>query len=79
MAAPQGFPDIRLFLHEHQIDHGWLRTVLLQYLSSNLQTDSDIWIDHAAWDYRHAITEFTNLLEDEPDDLDDDESDSDFD
>lgn len=79
MSAPKEFPDLRSFLHQHNIDHGWLRTVLFQYLETNPQTDSDAWEDHTVWDFRNTITEFTNLLEEEPEDLDDDESDSDID
>ncbi|MDQ6479805.1 hypothetical protein [Dyadobacter sp. LHD-138] len=75
MATPNNLTDLRLFLHTRQIDHAWLRTVLFQYLEENTQTDLDILSDHQVWDYRNIITEFTNLLCEDPEDLESDEDD----
>lgn len=73
MAAALHFEDLRLYLHSKGIDHAWLRTVLEQYLSQNKQTDMDTFTDHSVWEYRNTIADFGNLLQDEPDELDDDE------
>ena len=74
MPQPTDFEDLRELLHRRHIDHAWLRTVLHQYLESNPQTDSDdIHHDHQVWDYRNTVEEFAKLLNDDPDELDDDE------
>lgn len=73
MATPNNLTDLRLFLHTRQIDHAWLRTVLFQYLEENQQTDHDIMSDHQVWDFRNAVEEFANLLNEDPEDLKDDE------
>jgi hypothetical protein len=72
MALPSNFTDIRIFLHIRDIDHAWLRTVLLQYLGENGQTGSDRLTDHQVWTVRNTISEFTQLLNEDVD-LDDDE------
>lgn len=73
MATPNNLTDLRLFLHTRQVDHAWLRTILFQYLEENPQTDLDIMSDHQVWDYRNTIEVFANLLNEDPEDLDDDE------
>lgn len=75
MAAPKGLDDLRLFLHQRHIDHGWLRTVLVQYLGSNGQTDDNVFDDHQVWDFRNTVFEFAKLLDEDPDELEDEPED----
>jgi hypothetical protein len=73
MAAPQGLQDLRLFLHSCRIDHAWLRTVLVQYLGDNGQSDGNIFDDHHVWEFRNTVNEFTKLLDEDPENLDNDD------
>ncbi len=74
MAAPKGLEDLRFYLHSRQIDHAWLRSVLHQYLQRNIQSDGGILDDHLVWDFRNTIEQFAILLDEDPENLEDDES-----
>ena len=66
LPAPDGFLDLRDYLHKRRIDAAWIRTVLDQYLAEyeNRQTDSpDLDLDHQVYDYRRVIVEFKTLIE----------------
>ena len=73
--APDGFRDLREYLHQRRIDAAWIRTVLDSYLGEydHQQTDVDIDLDHQVWAYRQVITDFKQLIEDDVETDDDDE------
>ncbi|GHB64043.1 hypothetical protein [Persicitalea jodogahamensis] len=70
--APDGFRDLRAYLHERRVDAAWIRTVLDQYLSEyeNQQTDVDMDLDHQVFTYRAIINDFKHLIEDDVEDDD---------
>ncbi|TDB69098.1 hypothetical protein [Arundinibacter roseus] len=67
LPAPNGFLDLRTYLHQRKIDAAWIRTVLDKYLKeyANQQTDCDLDLDHQVWEYRRVIVDFKQLIEDD--------------
>ena len=73
--APEGFRDLRDYLHQRRIDAAWIRTVLDAYLGEyeHKQTDGvDLDLDHQVHEYRRIIDDFKQLIEDDVETDDDD-------
>lgn len=70
--APEGFVDLRAFLHNAGIDAAFIRVTLDEYLFDAQNLPRLAWFDdpvdeHQAWAYREAIQTFRDMIADAPD------------
>lgn len=65
--APDGFVDLRIFLHEAGIDAAFVRVKLDEYLGNGQNLPQFEWyadplLEHQAWAFRESIQTFRDMI-----------------
>lgn len=76
--APEGFADLRTFLHKAGIDAAYIRVKLDEYLGTYQNMPREDWftdplLDHQVWAYRGVIQTFRDMIAEAEDAGDGDE------